>query len=81
MEVNQYLHSYILEAVDNQLRDSDPPIASKTYNRLLKEGYSEIQAKEMIGSALIVEIYETLKQNKPYDEARYTRNLKNLGKS
>ncbi|MDR2162865.1 MAG: hypothetical protein LBO70_02820 [Clostridiales Family XIII bacterium] len=80
MEVNYHLRNQILEAVDNQLRDGDPPIATETFARLLREGFSKKKAKEMIAAVLLEEIYDTLKNNEPYDEDRYTRNLNELGK-
>ena len=80
MEVNYRLKKLILEVVDNQLRDNDPPITKETFNRLVQEGCSKTKAKEMIGSALAIEIYDMLKENKPHDEERYARNLEALGK-
>jgi hypothetical protein len=80
MEVNYRLRGYILEAVDNQLRDGDPPIATETFIRLLSEGFSETKAKEMIAAVLLEEIYDVMKNDELYDEGRYTRNLNKLGK-
>ena len=80
MEVNLRLKKHILEVVNNQLRDNDPPIVKETFNRLIEEGHSKAKAKEMIGSVLVIEIYDMLKENKPHDEERYARNLKALGK-
>jgi uncharacterized protein with ATP-grasp and redox domains len=80
MEINQNLRNHVLEAVDNQLRDGDPPITTETYHRLQREGFSKSKAKEMLAAVLLEEIYETLKNNQPYDENRYTKNLNKLGK-
>jgi hypothetical protein len=37
---NPYLKRYLLEAVDNQLRDNTPPVAKETFERLRSEGYN-----------------------------------------
>ena len=80
MEVNHRLRGHILEVVDNQLRDGDPPITTETLSRLISEGFTKEKAKEMIAAVLLEEIYNTLKKNEPYDEDRYSRNLRKLGK-
>ena len=80
MEVNHHLRGHILEVVDNQLRDGDPPITTETLSRLISEGITKEKAKEMIAAVLLEEIYNTLKKNEPYDEDRYSRNLRKLGK-
>ena len=40
MKTNPHLKAAILEVVDNQIRDNDPPETKKTFNRLMKEGNS-----------------------------------------
>ena len=80
MEVNHRLRSHALEAVENQLRDGNPPITTETLTRLIGEGITEKKAKEMIAAVLLEEIYKTLKNSEPYDEDRYARNLNKLGK-
>ena len=79
MEVNHRLRGHILEVLDNQLRNGDPPITSDTLSRLISEGFTEEKAKAMIAAVLLEEIYNTLKNNEPYDENRYSRNLRKLG--
>ena len=49
-EYNPRLKALILEVVDNQIRDNDPPITKQTIKRLRRKGYSRKEAKEMIGS-------------------------------
>ncbi len=68
----------ILEVVNNQLRDNDPPVTKQTYQKLLELGYSPSEAKEKIGAVLMEEIYDIMKENKPHDEERYREALLDL---
>jgi hypothetical protein len=80
MEENDILGEQILEIVQNQLKANDPPETRLTFDRLLEEGYTEIQIKQMIASCVMVEIYDVLVSGKEFDEERYIRNLKKLPK-
>ena len=76
---NPHLKAAILEVVENQLRDGDPPETRQTLQRLLAAGYSRKQATEMIGSAVVEEIWAVLHDHKPFDRARFTALLEQLG--
>ncbi len=80
MEVNENLKKEILSVVNNQLKNNDPPETKLTYNRLIKEGFSDIDAKKLIGNCVLVEIYDIMKSNKPFDIKRYVKNLEQLPK-
>ena len=72
---NLRLKKLILEVVDNQLKDNDPPATKAAYQKLLEAGYSVREAKEKIGAVALTEIYDVMKENQPYDEKRYTNAL------
>jgi hypothetical protein len=76
---NPRLKALILEVVENQVRASDPPETRQTCERLLAAGYSRKQALEMIGSALVEEIWGMLRERKAFDRARFTLLLEQLG--
>lgn len=76
--VNLRLKKYVLEVLENQLKADNPKEVSNTLNRLIELGYEEKIAKEKIAAVLLVEIYDVLKTNTPYNEKRYIQNLKNL---
>jgi hypothetical protein len=76
---NPHLKAAILEVVENQIRNSDPPETRQTLERLLAAGYSRKQAIDMIGSALAEEIGAILHDHKPFDRARFTAFLEQLG--
>ena len=50
----------IIEVVDNQIRDNDPPEARQTLDRLMVEGISRDDAKIYIAQAVCVEIWDGL---------------------
>ena len=77
--VPPHLKAAILEVVENQISDGDPPETQQTLKRLLAAGYSRKQAIEMIGSALVEEIWAMMHDHKPFDQARFTALLEKLG--
>ena len=81
MEVNEELREHIFEIVNNQLKSNDPPETKKTYNRLRKKGYNDFQAKQLIGQCVVVEMFDVVQQNEPYNNKRYIRHLKALPKA
>ena len=81
MDRNQeILNAAIMEVVDNQIRDLDPPETKQTYERLLSEGISEQEAKSYIAGVVASEIFEILKNGKSFDRARYIKALSELPK-
>ena len=75
---NPRLKAAILEVVENQLRENNPPETRQTFERLLAAGYSRKQAVEMIGSAVVEEIWAVLHDQQPFDRARFTALLEQL---
>ncbi len=78
MEKNPYLKSAILEVVDNQLQTNDPPETRQTFDRLISEGYSEEEAKELIGCVVTSEIFDVLKKKEPFNPERFAKALNGL---
>jgi hypothetical protein len=68
----------ILEIVDNQLNANDPPETGQTLDRLIAQGISREDAKDHIARAVCVEVYNVLKHNETFNNARYVRNLQHL---
>jgi peroxiredoxin family protein len=68
----------ILEIVQNQIRDNDPPETKRTLERLAAAGISEPEAIKMIGCAVTAEIFDILKNRQGFDRERYVRNLGRL---
>ena len=78
MKVNERLRDTIFEVMDNHIDADDPPETALTLERLVKDGYSDFQAKQLIGQAVVIEVINALKNKKPYNEQRYLKNLRNL---
>ena len=77
---NKIVKAAILEVVDNQLRDNTPPETKQTYQRLLKEGFNDQEARELIGVVVSSEIFEVLKEKQPYNQERFIAALHKLPK-
>jgi len=75
---NKNLRRTILEVIDNQLRENNPPITKITFERLQQSGYTTQQAKEKISAILLEEMYDVLKTRQPYNEERYSNKLLKL---
>jgi len=77
-EGNPYLRAAIMEVVENQLRNNDPPQTRQTFRRLIEAGYSEEEAKRLIGCAISAEIFDVLKKNEPFNLDRFVKALNKL---
>jgi hypothetical protein len=78
METNELLRNQILEVVENQIKLNDPPETKQTLKRLKDLGYSDLDARKLIGQCVVVELYDVMKQKKPFDKNRYVSNLEKL---
>jgi len=76
--VNPILHVTIHQTIENQLAAKDPPVVHETLERLMRSGLSRHEAIHAIGSVLSVEIWEILKDERPFDEEKYERGLRRL---
>lgn len=77
-DFNPHLRAAILEAVENQITNDNPPETRLTYERLLREGISEDDAKVLIGSVVAVEIFEVVNRREPFNQERFVKALNRL---
>ena len=77
-KTNQILNAAILEVVDNQLLERNPPETQQTYDRLIKAGYSDKETRDLIGSVVSSEVFEVLNKREPYDHERFISALQRL---
>lgn len=77
-EDGQIAGEAIVEVIENQLAENNPPETKQTLERLNKGGESRENAIRYIACALSVEIYGALNNNEPYNNERYINNLKAL---
>jgi len=80
VKISENLRKAIFEVIDNQINADDPPETAQTLQRLTDEGYSEFEARQLVGHAVVIEVIDAVKNKKPYNEERYLRNLRNLPK-
>ncbi len=81
MKKSKILNAAIMEVVENQINGNDPPETKQTFNRLITEGYTEKEAKNLIGIVVASEIFEILKQGRPYDQKKFVSSLNALPKT
>jgi len=75
---NPRLKAAILETVEQQLAGGEPPETGETLARLKREGFSDDDARALLGQAVAVEIYGILREKKPFNRERFVRNLNRL---
>ncbi|TSA55513.1 MAG: hypothetical protein D4R45_02215 [Planctomycetaceae bacterium] len=77
-ETNQSLGAAVLKIVESQLRENDPPETRQTYERLIEEGHSKSEAKRLIACVVTSEIYDVMKEEKPFSHKRFVDALNKL---
>ena len=78
MKSNPGLNAAIMEVVDSQIRNNDPPQTSQTLQRLVADGHSEEEARLLIACVVSAEIFDVLKQQQPFDLNRFVKDLDKL---
>ncbi len=77
-ESNRHLNRAVLEVVDNQIEGNDPPETRQTLNRLMSEGHSESEARELIGAVVAAELFEVMTKERPFDRQSFVAALEEL---
>jgi hypothetical protein len=75
---NPRLKQLIIQVVNNQLRSKDPPETGQTLDRLVSEGYTEEEAKELIAIVVTAHISDVLNQQQAFNVAKYVDDLNRL---
>lgn len=81
MNAKEVLRDQIFSIIYDQLKSNKPKEVKITFNRLVKDGNTEIEAKKLIGKCVAVEIFDIMKHKKKFDVKRYVKNLKKLPES
>jgi len=76
--VNPMLHVMVHHIVENQIADNDPPQTAETVRALVQKGLSRHEAVHRVGGVVSDEIFEILKDDRPFDEIGYVRSLRKL---
>ena len=75
---NPRLRTAILEIVENQIRDNEPPETKETFQRLVEEGYAEEEAKKLLGCVVSTEVFGVLQEGREFDREQYVNALHRL---
>jgi hypothetical protein len=76
--IEERLRRTILQVVEQQIRDNEPPATRQTYARLLGEGFVEQEAKKLIGYVVAAEVFGVLREGRRYSEREFTAKLQAL---
>src|SRR5262249_45602058 len=70
---NPHVQAAVMEVVENQLRNNNPPQTNQTFKRLIEAGHSEKEAKRLIACVVSGEIFDVLKKNEPFNLDRFVK--------
>jgi hypothetical protein len=78
LEGNPKIKAMILEVVEKQVQENDPPETKQTYDRLIQEGHSAEDAKRLIGSVVAIEVFGILKKQEVFNMSSFVQALEKL---
>lgn len=67
MDKDLQVRESILEIVENQINENNPPETKLTLERLIKEGHKESEAKKLISYCLLTELNSMIKAQRLFD--------------
>lgn len=74
----QFASQALIEAIESQLESDTPPATRAVYNKLSLVGYEHEEILQLLALVLANEVREMLKDDRPFDGARYERLLRAL---
>ncbi len=77
---NEIVKAAILDVVEHQLRDNNPPETKAADERLIGIGYSDEDARILIGQVVTHEIFDITKSGKEFNLDRFVARLAQLPK-
>ena len=72
------IQAALMEAVEMQLRENDPPETRLTLNRLISEGMNEKDAKKLIADAIEAESMWIIANKETFNHKRFAKRLDKL---
>ena len=76
--VNRRLQKAILEVINTQVRDNDPPETKQALTRLQNQGFSAAESLRLIGYVVASEVFNVLQEKRQYDQEKYIGALNDL---
>jgi hypothetical protein len=77
-EDEQFAEQALIEAVENQLLDGQPPAVKAVLNRLCLVGYTHAEAVRMMAMVLAHEVSAMLRDERTFNVEHYERSLRAL---
>ena len=74
----QFASQALIEAIESQLESDSPPATRAVYNKLSLVGNEHEEILQLLALVLANEVREMLKDDRPFDGARYERLLRAL---
>ena len=68
----------VMEIIEKQIRESDPPETGAALKRLMAQGISEEDAMGYISQAVCIEYWDMMNHRKELNRERFIRNLEKL---
>jgi alkylhydroperoxidase/carboxymuconolactone decarboxylase family protein YurZ len=78
---NPFAHIAIHQVIANQIANRNPPQTAETLEALMQAGYTRHEAIHAIGAILAQEIFEILRDERPFDETGYIQALCDLAET
>ena len=78
IEQNSILHESIMEILDNQIKNNDPPKTKEIFDRLIEQCISKKEVRRLIGCVIAAEIYDIMKNQQSFNQERYIQRLNRL---
>lgn len=69
---------FILDVVEKQLQEGEPPQTRETLERLIGQGFSDEDARHLIGSAVAAEMRAVVSEGRPFSKERFLSLLSDL---
>jgi hypothetical protein len=78
---NPFAHIAIHQIIANQVANRDPSQTAETLEALMQAGYTRHEAIHAIGGILAEEIFEILRDKRPFNETGYIQALRDLAEA
>lgn len=78
MEIDPRIQTAVLEVVEIQVETNDPPETGMTLIRLINEGYTPKDSKDLIGCVVLSEVFDVMKNGETFNLQRYVAALNQL---
>lgn len=74
-EVNPFLHVTIHHIIETQIRRATPPQIERIFQSLKDIGKERNDAIHLMGTVLVTHLFDSMKEEKPFDELAYVRDM------